>query len=214
MSPAPTIDRLRQALAPVEVLRGEHSLLEKWMRESFAAIDSLHDELTEWQRDLTRQQAMLDQREAAVADASEEHMAAAVAAVEKQLRQTQEESRQLTQENAEQLRTIAIIEKQLLAAKAEVRLTAQRADELSVALHSERERAAEEHRQWTEELREMRKMLAMAMHARLAIGPTSEGAEDSCGSSDDSGESDDRAARATDLQRHANTLNAAQQRPI
>ena len=69
MIAAPSPDILHAALAPVEELRGEHSQLESSVRESFAALETLHDELTEWQRELTREQAEFDQRAAAEADA-------------------------------------------------------------------------------------------------------------------------------------------------
>jgi hypothetical protein len=71
MSLSTSIETLRSALAPVEALRGEHSQLESWLCESFTAIDALHDELSDWQRDLTRQQALLDQREAALREGIE-----------------------------------------------------------------------------------------------------------------------------------------------
>jgi chromosome segregation ATPase len=76
MIAAPSPDILHTALAPVEELRGEHSQLETSVRESFAALETLHDELTEWQRELTREQAEFDQRAAAEADAESQLVAA------------------------------------------------------------------------------------------------------------------------------------------
>ena len=73
MSVSTSIETLREALAPVEALRGEHSQLESWVRESFTAMDALHGELSDWQRDLTRQQAQLDQREAALQEGTQAH---------------------------------------------------------------------------------------------------------------------------------------------
>jgi hypothetical protein len=52
-----SIDTLR------ETLRGEQSQLELWVRESMAAMDSLHLELADWERDLKRRQAELEDRE-------------------------------------------------------------------------------------------------------------------------------------------------------
>nr|MBA3485071.1 hypothetical protein [Pirellulales bacterium] len=100
MSLSTSIETLRSALAPVEALRGEHSQLESWLCESFTAIDALHGELSDWQRDLTRQQALLDQREAALREGIETRAG---------------------------------------------------------ALAAERERADDERRRWTDELREMRR---------------------------------------------------------
>lgn len=112
MSLATSIETLRSALAPVEALRGEHSQLESWLCESFTAIDALHGELSDWQRDLTRQQALLDQREAALREGSEN--------------------------GAE-------------------------------ALAAERERADDERRRWTDELREMRRLLERVSAAPLNV---------------------------------------------
>jgi DNA repair exonuclease SbcCD ATPase subunit len=70
----PSLDAVHSALDPVEALRGEQSQLESWVRESTVALEALNDELTEWQRDLARRQAELDQREAALQEAErEEH---------------------------------------------------------------------------------------------------------------------------------------------
>jgi hypothetical protein len=68
MNAAPSLEILHAALGPVEDLRGDHSQLESTVRESLAELETLHDELTQWQRDLTRQQAELDQRAAAAAE--------------------------------------------------------------------------------------------------------------------------------------------------
>lgn len=68
MKAAPPLEILNAALEPVEELRGDHSQLESTVRESLAELETLHDELTQWQRDLTRRQADLDQRVAAAAE--------------------------------------------------------------------------------------------------------------------------------------------------
>jgi chromosome segregation ATPase len=65
----PSLDAVHSSLDPVEALRGEQSQLEAWVRESTVALEALNEELTEWQRDLARQQAELDQREAALQEA-------------------------------------------------------------------------------------------------------------------------------------------------
>jgi DNA repair exonuclease SbcCD ATPase subunit len=47
-----------------ESLRSEQAQLEAWVRESIAAMDALHAELAEWERDLTRREAAVEGREA------------------------------------------------------------------------------------------------------------------------------------------------------
>jgi chromosome segregation ATPase len=89
MIAAPSPDVLNSALAPVVELRGEHSELESSVRESFAAVEALHDELSEWQRELARQQAEFDQRIAAEADA-ESQLAVAQAELQMLRKQTED----------------------------------------------------------------------------------------------------------------------------
>jgi chromosome segregation ATPase len=98
----PSIGTLRSAHDPVEALRGEQSELESWIRESTAALEAMHDELAEWQRDLARQQAALDQREASVADAELSTASDELAALTAELEQARADVRRLENERAEQ----------------------------------------------------------------------------------------------------------------
>jgi septal ring factor EnvC (AmiA/AmiB activator) len=172
MASPPTIDLSALALDPVEALRGEHSQLEDWMRESFAALEAMHGELAEWQRDLTRRHAELDQREAAVAQAGDRKTGEArdFADVEQQLSQAREENRLLVAENAEQLQAREDMERQLGAAQAELRTVRRHAEELTLAFQAERERAMDEHRLWTSELREMRRVLRRQGQMLISLG--------------------------------------------
>jgi chromosome segregation ATPase len=208
MSVSTSIETLREALAPVEALRGEHSQLESWVRESFTAMDALHGELSDWQRDLTRQQAQLDQREAALQEGTQTHESEAVATLEQQLSQSRDETRQLEEENAEQLQALEELDRQLAIAKAELRLVAKHAEERAASLEMERERADEERRLWTGELREMRRVLE-----RLSDLPLVGDAADVGGSHSDDDPADETAvgARAAELRRRANSRRAAQQ---
>jgi hypothetical protein len=52
-----TIETLRESL------RSEQSQLEAWVRDSMAAMDALHAELAEWERDLTRRESDVERRE-------------------------------------------------------------------------------------------------------------------------------------------------------
>ena len=215
MSATSSIESLREALAPVEALRGEHSQLESWVRESFSAMDALHGELSDWQRDLTRQQALLDQREAALKEGSEAHESEAVAALDMRLAEAREETRQLEDENAEQLQAIEELDRQLAIMKAEVRLANKHADELTTLIETERERAAEEQGQWTAELREIRCLMerqgAMldrltAPHADDACAGASVG--DAAAEEESADEAPDVGVRAAELRRRANSRRA------
>jgi chromosome segregation ATPase len=206
-----SIDTLRQALAPVEALRGEQSELESWVRESFATLDSLHGELSDWQRDLTRQQALIDQRQAAADDAGD--ALAQIAEYEQRLAEADQQYRQLEAENAEQLQTLEEVEQQLAAAKAELRV-----------LHRDGHEHVEERRQWLAELRELRRTAEAqsSLLQRLAERPAEEGDGDgavegaslgSDGSEEPTAGDDDVACRSAELRRRADSRRAAQRRP-
>ena len=215
MIASPSIDALRDAMAPVEALRGEQSQLETWVRDSFTALDSLHGELTEWQRDLTRQQAELDQRDAALADADTERENAVAAKLREELAKAHEETRQLEEENGEQLQALDDLDRQLAVALAELKILRKHHEELSVALATERERGADEHRHWTNELKELRRLMERqsAMLDRLAGEQTVAAAASPVSNADEQAaeghsEPDDVAARTAELRRRANSRRA------
>jgi len=217
MAPFPSIEALRTALAPVEALRGEQSQLESWVFESFTALDALHDELSDWQRDLTRQQAALDQREAALTDA--EGGGEGLAELQHQLATAQEETRQLEEESTEQLQTLEDLERKLVISHAELRTARQHSDELNRTLQTERQRATDEHRHWTGELQEMRRLLAQQadMLAKFtgredgaaADGPVPLACAAPAGEDE---QASDTTARAAEFRRRAQSRRAAHRR--
>jgi chromosome segregation ATPase len=172
MVEADSLDAVRSALAPVDALRGEHSQLENWVRESFSTLETLHHELTEWQRDLTRQQAQLDQREASVGEAEEQTRTEHSQAVdlERQLAEARGELGQLLSDKAEQLETRATLERQLAATQTELQLVRQWADEQADTVDAERQRAIKEHRTLASELREMRRALERQSDMLISLG--------------------------------------------
>lgn len=223
MVEAESLDALRSALVPVEALRGEQSELESWVRESFAALEALHDELSEWQRELAREQAELDQREAAVADAEAQDRAEGQRAADlaQQLTRAGEDARQLEEENAEQLQAIDDLERQLVSAQAELRAERRRTEELSKSLDSERERAMDEHRLWSGELRDMRGMLQRQCEMLESLGGRAgaavvEDTSPACSrETDDSAPptGTDAATRAAELRRRASSRRAQRRSP-
>jgi DNA repair exonuclease SbcCD ATPase subunit len=207
MVEAPALDAVRSALAPVEELRGEQSPLETWMRESFATLESLHDELSEWQRELARQQEALDQHVASGQDGAPP--SGAVEELQDRLARSQDALRQLEEENAEQLHAIAELDRQLIAAEAELRATRAAVEELSAALEAERQRSLEEQRLWAGELRELRMLLERQGEMLASLGGVADECED--GEPDETSDetcdalSEDSAARTAELRRRAAT---------
>jgi chromosome segregation ATPase len=167
MSATTSIETLRRALAPVEALRGEHSQLESCLGESFTAIDALHGELSDWQRDLTRQQAVLDQREAALREGVEALQSETVATLEQKLTQARSATRQLEEKNADQLHAIEDLDRQLAIVKAELRAVNKQAEDRAAMLEAQRGRADDERQLWTTELREMRRLMERVSAAPL-----------------------------------------------
>jgi chromosome segregation ATPase len=117
------LEALREALA------GEHAQLESWLRESFAAMDALYGELFEWQRDLTRQQAQLDQREAAQSEpaAATGSDGLIIAKFKEALAAAREQVRQLKHENGELQESLEDLQLQLAGAEAPPRGSSSRA---------------------------------------------------------------------------------------
>lgn len=225
MVEAPSIEDLRIALEPVEALRGEHSQLETWVLDAIASLESMHVDLAEWQRDLTRRQAALDQREAAVWDGESTGIAPGgdASQMELQLTASREELRQLEDENADQLLAIDDLDRQLVAAQAELRLLRKQTEELTVALETERARNTDEHRLWTGELREMRRLLERqgeALAWLTGVEPGDDLSEDvhitpapRDDANGDEPESGDSTTRAAELRRRASSRRAAHRRP-
>jgi chromosome segregation protein len=201
MIEVPALDAVRSALAPVEELRGEQSPLETWMRESFATLESLHDELSEWQRELARQQEELDQNGSSGQDGASP--SGAVEELQDRLARSQDAVRQLEDENAEQLHAIAELDRQLIAAEAELRATRAAVEELSAALEAERQRSLEEQRLWAGELRELRVLLERQGEVLASLGEVRDDGETSDDACDAS--SEESAARTAELRRQAAT---------
>jgi chromosome segregation ATPase len=216
----PSVDSLRQALAPMEALRGAHSQWESWVRESLSTLESLHGELSDWQRDLVRQGAQLDQQAAAMVEGVQIQESDAMRLLHERVEQASRDLVQLEEENAEQLQAIEDLERQLAVAKTELRLTNERSAELTELLETERERAAEDRRQWSAELREMRRLL-QRQNPSIAAGATGGAGDGQSGDEPDaptdggegpSGGATDFTGRTAELRRRAESRRAAQRR--
>ncbi len=138
----------------IQPLLNEQFEIESCVRDSFAAVEQLQRELTAWQSELERREADLaSDPQSAGADPEE------IKQLNEQLSLARDEMRQLEEESAEQLTALEAVERQHAILQAELRVERKRAQELVILLDSERARSAEEHRQWTGELRTMRQML-------------------------------------------------------
>jgi chromosome segregation ATPase len=160
---AEAVDSLHATMEPMESLHGEHSQLEGWVHDSFAALEKLHSELTEWQSELARKQTELDLREDAVmrsesqtvsGDAEEQ-----IAHWQHELSESREEIQQVEQENAEQLQELEHLELSLVQMEKELQDAHKRTLDMDQMLEVERARSTEEQRQWQGEFRDMRRLM-------------------------------------------------------
>jgi chromosome segregation ATPase len=160
---AEAVDSLHATMEPMESLHGEHSQLEGWVHDSFAALEKLHSELTEWQSELARKQTELDLREDAVmrsesqtvsGDAEEQ-----IAHWQHELSESRDEIQQVEQENAEQLQELEHLELSLVQMEKELQDAHKRTLDLDQMLEVERTRSTEEQRQWQGEFRDMRRLM-------------------------------------------------------
>ena len=165
-------------------------------------MDSLHSELAEWQRELTRQQALLAEREAALAEGRGAKESDAVARLELELAKANEDLKQSEEENAEQLQALQDLDRQLALAKSELKHANKRAEELHASLEAQRAQAAEQHLEVIGELQRLRRALE-----GLAEEPNTAGHAAAA----DSGEGEG-SGRAAELLRRA-TNRRAQRRP-
>jgi hypothetical protein len=126
-------------LMPVEALRDEHTQLEAWVHQSFSALERLHSELDEWQRELTEQQADLDSNLANKVGSSE------------QFRQLEQE-RDLALQEACQLETTLL---QCQTSLAALESTQNSASEQQQQLSQQYEQACQEQTQVLKEVHQM-----------------------------------------------------------
>jgi len=161
MSLAETIESLRGSLQPIEELRDEQSQLEGWVQESFVSLEKLHEELSDWQGELVRQETEIDLREDALGKAQklEGGLSEEVQQLRQQLTDARHELLQLEEENGQQLEELEDLERQQALLQAEVKTAHSRADELAAELQEEKQRYSEQQQQWTNELRQMRQLL-------------------------------------------------------
>ena len=141
--------------------------------------------------------------------------------MDQELAQSRDETRQLEEDNSAQLQALEELDRQSAIVKAELRLVHKHSEELSASLESERERATEERRHWTAELREMRRLMERqgVLLERLSASPPAgevagctSGTAEGVTATDELTDQADIGARAAELRQRANSRRAAQQR--
>lgn len=158
MSTTGTLESLHTALEPLEVLQSEQVELSSWIHDSFAALEKLHEELTQWQSELARKETELDLRQDALGKSktAEKGLQKQAIQLEQQLAATKEELQQLEEENSEQLREFENLEARYSELEIDRQVAQQRITELEAALEAERARASADNDTWKDEFREMR----------------------------------------------------------
>ncbi|MEO2047984.1 MAG: hypothetical protein ABGX16_15610 [Pirellulales bacterium] len=140
-------------LVPVEALRDEYTQLEAWVHQSFSALERLHSELDEWQRELTEQQTDLDsnlanelgsseqleqERDLALQEACQlettlEQSQASLAALESNQNSSNEQQQQLSQQYEQACQELSQVLKEVQQLEEENSAQAQELEELERA---------------------------------------------------------------------------------
>lgn len=217
---AEAVDSLQATLEPMESLHGEHSQLEGWVHDSFAALEKLHSELTEWQSELARKQTELDLREDAIirsesqtidGDAEEQ-----IAHWKRELAESREEIQQVEHENAEQLQELEHMELGLVQMEKELQDAHKRAADLDQMLELERSRSTEEQHQWQGEFRDMRRLMEKQyslLENRIRDSrDVAEGEADSDAGPGEADSNGEATSRTAELRRRAKSRLAAKLR--
>lgn len=217
---AETVETLQATLEPLEGLHEEHSQLEVWVHDSFAALEKLHSELTEWQSELARKQTELDLREDGIRRSEEQIVDGDSAEQIEHWKQELDEARQDTQaleeENTEQLQELESMELTLVQMEKQLQTAEKRSADLTNLLEVERARSDQEQHQWQGEFKEMRRLLdkqCSLLEGR--IRDSRDSATDEEGEqSEGSGESDasEAISRTAELRRRAKMRREARLR--
>ena len=158
-----TVESLQATIEPLEALHGEHTHLEMWVHDSFAALEKLHSELTEWQTELARKQTELDLREDDIRRSEgqvvEGDAAQQIEHWKGQLEEARQDTQALEEENAEQLQELENMELTLVQMEKQLQTADKRSAELAQLLETERVRADQEQHQWQGEMKDMRRLL-------------------------------------------------------
>lgn len=156
-----TLESLQSTLEPLAALHGQQTQLESWVNDSCQALEKLHGELTGWQNELARKQTDLDLREDALekCQLQEDELGSQVEQWKANLATAQEESQQFAEENSEQLEQLNQLETRCIELENALKASREQSAELTASLESERDRAAEEQKQWKEEFKGMRELL-------------------------------------------------------
>jgi chromosome segregation ATPase len=158
MSTIETLESLHSALEPLEVLQSEQVELSSWIHDSFAALEKLHEELTQWQSELARKETELDLRQDAIGKTktADKGFQKQVIELEQQLAAARKDLQQLEEENGEQLQEYETLEARCGAVEADFGAARTRITELEAALEAERQRSSSDCDLWKDEFREMR----------------------------------------------------------
>ena len=160
---ADTVESLQATLEPLEGLHEEQSQLEVWVHDSFAALEKLHSELTEWQSELARKQTELDLREDAIRRSEEQIVdgdsAEKIERWKRELEESRTDTQALEEENAEQLQELENMEIMLVQMEKQLQSAEKKSTDLTHLLEAERTRSDHEQHQWQGEFKEMRRLL-------------------------------------------------------
>ncbi len=158
MSTTESLESLHEVLAPLGVLRTENEDLGDWIHDSFAALEKLHEELTQWQSELARKETELNLRADALEKSPriETEIQHHLAQLEEELEAAKEEARKLEEENAEQILEFEGLKGKYAQIELDLHTSHERIRQLEASLKNERQRSESDRELWQEEFRQLR----------------------------------------------------------
>ncbi|TWU28565.1 hypothetical protein [Bythopirellula polymerisocia] len=168
MSTIQSFETLQEVLEPLGAIRNENDDLGEWIHDSFAALEKLHEELTQWQSELARKETELNLR----ADSLEKYpqiesdVQTHLAQLENELASVKEESKKLEEANSGQLLEFEELESECTKLKEELATAHEQINQLESSLVFEQQRSGADRELWQEEFRQLRDALD-EYHARL-----------------------------------------------
>jgi chromosome segregation ATPase len=152
-------DALHIALTPVKSLQDDYQQIQQWVQESFAAVESLQVELTQWQTELDAQRQQIEERqdEQQQQQTQGDDRERQIAELEAALATSRQEVALLEADSAEQLQALDALERKHIAVCAELEAVRQQASHLL----EQQTAAAHERQEWLAELAELRQLMTL-----------------------------------------------------
>lgn len=153
-----SMQSLHEALEPLGVVRTENDDLGTWIHDSFAALEKLHEELTQWQSELARKETQLDLRTDALEKCPQggsENQQHQLAELQEELAAAKEDAKVLEEEKAQQLIQYENLVSKYEQIKSELHAAQEQVSQLVSTIESQRHSAEKAREVWQKEFEQL-----------------------------------------------------------